>query len=70
MRVRRSAHPPCLGPVRFGNRLGIVGANRLSDWYVLRWGHRVYHRLGIPERHALGRIVGEVRAVVLAAIGW
>ncbi len=45
--------------------VGIVGTNRLSDWYALRWGHRVYHRLGIPERHALGRIVGEVREVVL-----
>jgi dienelactone hydrolase len=46
--------------------VGIVGANRLSDWYALRWGHRVYHRMGIPERHALGRIVGEVRETVLA----
>ena len=45
--------------------VGIVGASRLSDWYALRWGHRVYHRLGIPERHALGRIIGEVRAAVL-----
>jgi len=29
-------------------------------------GHRVFHRLGIPERHALGRTVGEVRNTVLA----
>ncbi len=45
--------------------VGIVGANRLSEWYALRWGHRVYHRLGISERHAFGRIVGEVLDRVL-----
>jgi dienelactone hydrolase len=42
-----------------------IACSRLSDWYALRWGHRVYHRLGMPERHALGQTVAEVREVVL-----
>ena len=46
--------------------VGIAGCERISEWYSLRWGHRVYHRLGIPERHALGRTLDEVKGVVLA----
>ncbi|MHB0935000.1 MAG: alpha/beta hydrolase family protein [Armatimonadota bacterium] len=42
-----------------------IACSRLSEWYALRWGHRVYHRLGIPDRHALGQTVDDVRAAVL-----
>jgi len=47
--------------------VGIVPSSRGGEWYVLRWGHRVYHRLGMPERHALGQTVADVRDVVLQA---
>lgn len=45
--------------------VGIKPRSRLSEWYLLRWGHRVYHRLGIPEKHALGRTPEELRSAVL-----
>ncbi|MHB0936590.1 MAG: alpha/beta hydrolase family protein [Armatimonadota bacterium] len=47
--------------------VGIVPRSRGGEWYVLRWGHRVYHRLGMPERHALGHTVADVRDIVLQA---
>jgi dienelactone hydrolase len=43
-----------------------IACGRLTEWYALRWGHRVYHRLGIPDRHALGRTVDDVRETVFA----
>jgi len=45
--------------------VGIVTHDRGGFWYALRWGHRVYHRLGMPDRHALGWSIGDVRDVVL-----
>ena len=42
-----------------------IACGRLTEWYALRWGHRVYHRLGVPDRHALGRTVDDVRGAVL-----
>lgn len=47
--------------------VGIVSQGRANEWYQLRWGHRVYHRLGMPERHALGWSVAETRDAVLQA---
>ena len=45
--------------------VGIVPLRRGGPWYLVRWGHRVYHRLGMPERHALGVSVADVRDAVL-----
>lgn len=45
--------------------VGIVCRERMSEWYSLRWGHRVYHRLGIPDQHALGGSVDDIKAAVL-----
>ena len=45
--------------------VAIKPRSRLSEWYLLRWGHRVYHRLGIPERHALGMTLEELRAAII-----
>ncbi len=41
-----------------------IACGRVSQWYALRWGHRVYHRLGLPERHALGRSIADVLGAV------
>ena len=46
--------------------VAIKPRSRLSEWYLLRWGHRVYHRLGIPERHALGMTFEELRTTVFS----
>jgi len=47
--------------------VGIVCQSRANEWYQLRWGHRVYHRLGMPERHALGWSIAETLDAVLQA---
>ena len=45
--------------------VGIVTSRWGGEWYALRWGHRVYHRLGVPDRHALGGALADVREAVL-----
>lgn len=74
--VRGGHLPAILREVDITSAVGLVAprpvgiaCGRLSEWYALRWGHRVYHRLGVPERHALGSRLEDVRAVVFGDQG-